>query len=345
MHKDLVPRLICPACRKGDQPLELVSFQEEGNRVLNGILKCSACAAWYPVQESLLELVIPDLLDAAGLEAFVRQFGPELDRLNCAVPRQESGQSALDAQKEQREHFDWYADNESQDYTSYQNTPFWRAEDAVVFKRWFGLLTRKDGWLLDVGCADGRSAFQWARGAGHVVGCDISKKMIRKAILRARAEGLADKMTFFVADADSLPLRDNSFDYACTYGVLHHLPDPGKAYRAIIGLLQSGGIYFASENNKSVFRGVFDWLMRVAPLWTELAGEEPLISDRMVSEWSRNEPVEVTSWTSVFAPPHVFNWLGQRCAKPALRISDALCRWIPWYGRQGGVLVFESRKR
>ena len=345
MHRDIVSKLLCPACRTDRQLLELHAFREKGNVILDGVLKCPACRACYPVQDGLLELVVPELLDREGMEAFVRQWEREFGQALFGRPAEIPGAGlSMDPQLEQRKHFDWYADNEEQDYTSYQNTPFWRAEDQLVFSRWRNIIRNPDGWLLDIGCADGRSAFQWVQAVGHVAGCDISKKMIRKAIARARLMGLEERITFFVADADSLPLRKGSVDFACTYGVLHHLPNPGRTFCSILDLLVSGGVYFASENNHSAFRAAFDYLMRVAPLWTELAGEEPLISHGMVREWSQKLSVDISFWTSVFVPPHVINWFGHRLAVPVLRLTDAACRWVPWLGRQGGLIVFEAHK-
>lgn len=152
-------------------------------------------------------------------------------------------------------------------------------------------------------------------------------------------------MSFFVADADALPLRKGCVRYACTYGVLHHLPDPGSASRRIVEILAPDGIYFASENNQSAFRAIFDWLMRLAPLWSELAGKEPLLSRQMIRDWMSGLPVDISYSTSVFLPPHAFNLLGKRLAGPVLRFSDACLGWLLWLGRQGGLLIFEARKR
>jgi ubiquinone/menaquinone biosynthesis C-methylase UbiE len=167
-----------------------------------------------------------------------------------------------------------------QDYGACQSTPFWRAADRLAFAKW-AELTRRDAWLLDIGSAGGRSSFQWTDFVEHVVGFDISK-MIQRAIGRARAAGLAERATFLVADADRIPVKDAAFDYACTYGVLHHVPSPDQTLAEVARLLRPGGIFFASENNKSAFRGLFDVMMKLVPLWTELAGEEPVISAEMV---------------------------------------------------------------
>lgn len=343
MHKELVKRFKCPACNADASRLEVTTFREQGDVVLDGVLICPACKGWYPIEDALLELVVPDLLDKEGLAGFFHAYEAKLIAAGCRLPDMAKIAAGHEAQIEQRKHFDWYADNEQQDYNAYQNTPFWRAADTIAFSRW-KTMVRKDAWILDVGSADGRSSFQWTDLVDHVVGFDISKKMIRKPILRARKAGLEQRTSFFVGDAYRIPVRDAAFEYACTYGVLHHVPKPDATYREIIRMIKPDGIFFASENNKSAFRAVFDWLMRISPLWTELAGEEPLISLAMVNDWAKGQPVRVSTRTAVFLPPHVFNIVGNSVAKPLMRLTDCLNQGLPWFRHQGGLIVFESQK-
>jgi ubiquinone/menaquinone biosynthesis C-methylase UbiE/uncharacterized protein YbaR (Trm112 family) len=344
MLKSLVKDLLCPSCRSEKLPLKMIPFRESQESIMDGILVCPFCSAWYPIQDSLLEFVIPSLLDRAGLKQFFNTYAKELAASNCSMPVIDIVDNNLEAQVKQREHFDWYATNEQQDYTSYQNTPFWRAIDILTFSKWGKKLTCADGWMLDIGCADGRSAFQWSELVKHVIGCDISKAMIRKAINRARLLKVENRMCFFVGDADSLPLRNDSFDYISTYGVLHHLPHPDQTFRDIIRILKPDGIFFASENNQSSFRGAFDFLMRMSPLWVELAGEEPLISSRMIRQWSEGLPIALSFFSTVFIPPHLINLVGNRLSLPLLRFTDNFFRLIPWFRHQGGLIVIESRK-
>jgi hypothetical protein len=115
-----------------------------------------------------------------------------------------------------------------------------------------------------------------------------------------------------------------------------------------------GGIYYGVENNKSVFRGIFDLLMSIKPLWIEEAGAEPLISAEMIDGWVGGVRARVTSETNVFLPPHLFNQLGPSLAKNLLEGSDRLLHTNPavaiprWsdsvYGREtsGSHLTEES---
>ncbi|MEE9285816.1 MAG: methytransferase partner Trm112 [Dehalococcoidia bacterium] len=61
MRKDLMEILACPLC-KGE--LTLTSEEEEGDEVVRGRLHCGACDETYPIEDSIPNLLPPDLRDA-----------------------------------------------------------------------------------------------------------------------------------------------------------------------------------------------------------------------------------------------------------------------------------------
>ena len=58
MKKDLMEILACPVC-KGE--LELNSEEEEGDEVLTGSLFCAACNESYPIEDTIPNLLPPEL--------------------------------------------------------------------------------------------------------------------------------------------------------------------------------------------------------------------------------------------------------------------------------------------
>ena len=58
MKKDLMEILACPVC-KGD--LKLRSEEEEDDDVILGSLECAACSESYPIEESIPNLLPPEL--------------------------------------------------------------------------------------------------------------------------------------------------------------------------------------------------------------------------------------------------------------------------------------------
>ncbi len=201
-----------------------------------------------------------------------------------------------------------------------------------------------EGFFLDIGCANGRSAMPLVAPNRIVVGFDISRAMVVKGVQSLDEKGYSSQAAFFVADGSVLPFQDGVFECAQTYGVLHHLPDPGAVIKEAQRVLKRGGIHLGSENNETSFRPMFDWLMKYFTLWHEEAGEEPLISHEMLYAWLKNLNVTTSVRTSVFAPPHLCNLIGRTLSRVLIDISDRVFRVIPWVGRNGGLIVFEIRK-
>ena len=61
MRKDLMDILACPMC-KGS--LELAIEKEEGDDVIEGSLFCAKCNETYPINESIPNLLPPELRKA-----------------------------------------------------------------------------------------------------------------------------------------------------------------------------------------------------------------------------------------------------------------------------------------
>lgn len=58
MRKDMMEILVCPVC-KGTLTLTVV--KEDGNEVVEGSLHCAKCNETYPIQDTIQNLLPPDL--------------------------------------------------------------------------------------------------------------------------------------------------------------------------------------------------------------------------------------------------------------------------------------------
>jgi ubiquinone/menaquinone biosynthesis C-methylase UbiE len=89
---------------------------------------------------------------------------------------------------------------------------------------------------------------------GHVT--DLSSGMVETAKRNAAALGL--DVDGRVADAESIPYDDASFDLVVGHAVLHHIPDVEQAFREVLRVLRPGGRFvFAGEPTT-----VGDWYAR-----------------------------------------------------------------------------------
>ena len=97
--------------------------------------------------------------------------------------------------------------------------------------------------VLDIACGSGLVTFGAARAVapgGHVVGVDVSGRMIDVARAHAVARGVANA-TFARMDAEQLAIPDARFDAAlCALGLMY-MPDPAQALREMKRVLRPGG--------------------------------------------------------------------------------------------------------
>src|ERR1044071_7346714 len=93
--------------------------------------------------------------------------------------------------------------------------------------------------LLEIGCGMGTDLLQFARGGAQVTAVDFTPRSID---ISRRHLSLYDYTgDFAVADCETLPFADESFDVAYSNGVLHHTPDTAAAVREIHRVLRPGG--------------------------------------------------------------------------------------------------------
>ncbi|GII77560.1 methyltransferase type 11 [Sphaerisporangium rufum] len=96
--------------------------------------------------------------------------------------------------------------------------------------------------VLDLGCGRGRPAVRLAQAAEvEVVGISVSRRDVAAATALARAEGVADRVTFRYADAMNPPFTAGSFDRVWAVESMLYMPDRLQVLRNIAALLRPGG--------------------------------------------------------------------------------------------------------
>src|SRR5207302_5586412 len=93
--------------------------------------------------------------------------------------------------------------------------------------------------VLEVGVGMGADCVRFAQAGAQVTGVDLTERAVEITRGRLEEEGLDGDVR--VADAESLPFPDDSFDLVYSWGVLHHTPDPVAAITEARRVLAPGG--------------------------------------------------------------------------------------------------------
>ncbi len=120
---------------------------------------------------------------------------------------------------------------------------------------------RVDGCsVLEIGCGSGAGMEllldEFA--VGHATGVDLDPEQVKRAarLLNGRAP---DCFSLEVADVETLPFPDESFDAIFDFGMLHHVPRWQAAVCEITRVLKPGGRFFFEEITREALQR---WLYR-----------------------------------------------------------------------------------
>lgn len=124
---------------------------------------------------------------------------------------------------------------------------FFEESEALRYEYHYHLLPLFDqlalqypkGKLLEVGCSMGTDLLQLARRGFQVTGVDLTTAGIELAKQRFLLYGFDADLR--VDDAENLSFKDNIFDVAYSFGVLHHTPDTLKSVNELWRVLRKGG--------------------------------------------------------------------------------------------------------
>lgn len=102
--------------------------------------------------------------------------------------------------------------------------------------------------ILECGCGTGLILERLAGFANRAAGIDLSPGMLELA----KARGLEAKE----GSVTDLPFESETFDVTCSFKVLAHVPDIGKALAEMARVTRPGGVILAEFYNPLSFRGL-----------------------------------------------------------------------------------------
>jgi SAM-dependent methyltransferase/uncharacterized protein YbaR (Trm112 family) len=204
MKPSLLKYLACPACHctlELRQPDGDTSETNAGSEVMTGELACRGCSARFAI--------------SGGVPRMHALASPDSTRSRTAASF-----GYLWAQS--------VPGDEVYDTRSYH---FAKIERSLS-------LNAPKGLVLDAGCGDGIDlANQAARDGVEAIGVELSDGGCRTSYARTRHLARAHVVQ---ADLCRLPFADGTFDFAYSYGVLHHLGMPERGLREVIRAAKPG---------------------------------------------------------------------------------------------------------
>jgi ubiquinone/menaquinone biosynthesis C-methylase UbiE len=112
--------------------------------------------------------------------------------------------------------------------------------------------------VLEVGCAHGLTTIALAERGFFVEAVDAVPEMISSAQIRAQKSGLAQRMSFQVADIQNLPFQASSFHLVLVIGVTEWLQSLEQPLREIERVLIPGGYLVIAADNRYALANMLD---------------------------------------------------------------------------------------
>ena len=161
--------------------------------------------------------------------------------------------------------------------------------------------------LLDLGCGDGTYSIELARlGADFVMGIDPAETAVAAAKEKSKLAGVAEKTRFEIGNIYHLDIQDH-FDCIVLRGVLHHLPDQGKAISAIAPFADK--ILFMEPNGTNPVVKIIEKFSRYH---IEHEEQSFLLSD--IKQWLIHAGFENTTCHYVnLVPMFCPDWMAKTC--------------------------------
>jgi ubiquinone/menaquinone biosynthesis C-methylase UbiE len=122
-------------------------------------------------------------------------------------------------------------------------------DDSIVNKNTYG---------IDIGCGTGRFTKYLASRIGFMEVLDPSDAIFTANNLLNNQ----DNVRFIKASTDNIPFKDETFDFAMSIGVLHHIPNTQKAMNDCVKKVKKGGyfytyLYYSLDDKSNLFRFLF----------------------------------------------------------------------------------------
>lgn len=127
-----------------------------------------------------------------------------------------------------------------------------------------GMLLERGQRVLDIGCGYGIQTQLIARRGPFVVGIDPEREYLHNALIELKWSGIRNRVKFVHGTIREARLPPESFDYACSFCVLEHIPDLEVALSKICVLLKRGGELHTTVDSLTTIKDpkILEWHSR-----------------------------------------------------------------------------------
>lgn len=233
MKKRALNFIVCPNC-KSDFQLKILS--EENGRIKEGLITCYSCKEIYPIINFIPRIIRQAINDYPD---FLEKYNLSLEQ-NIISNEPLSGTEELNLKTKESFGYQWTREMYSQIISRFEDDFL-----TYVYPINKDFFHGKIG--LDLGCGFGRHIYYAAKLGAEMVGIDFSRA-IDSAYNNTK---MLPNVFLIQADIYNLPLKSNYFDFVYSIGVLHHLPDPERGFKAILPLLKPKGYVLIWVYSKS----------------------------------------------------------------------------------------------
>lgn len=160
----------------------------------------------------------------------------------------------------------------------------------VDFNAWRG----KD--VLDVGCGAGVEVVRFAKAGARIVGVDIAASAVELTRQNLEQQQLTARVE--VADGETLPFEDNSFDFVFAHGVVQYTNDDQALVNECRRVLRPGGLAMFQVYNRISWLNALSKVMKT-PLEHE---DAPVLKRYSIPEFLKL----VSAFSSVDLVPERF---------------------------------------
>lgn len=165
------------------------------------------------------------------------------------MPNQRSGKASL--QLRTAGHYD----NNPFDFMTEEDEARIDELQPKPFAEFVSSYLKKDDLVAEIGCGPGRATLYLERNGYEVVAVDLSIESLQLARNRA------SQMHFTQTTNLLLPFVDESFDVVVSDGVIHHTPDPKRAFEENARILKNKGYAYAAVYNRhGYYYYVYNWI-------------------------------------------------------------------------------------